>query len=226
MEQDTKSCPFCAEEVKFAAIKCKHCGSDLGTSALQTTQNVQVKTDSPRLPNVCPACHEASAVQKVSVVLDSSTTNSIGLQALTQLAHPLNAFAGISASTSSTNLTSRFRIIVPEAEFQMRWLGVGVILSLIYLKVSWFAPGQPFDTGNEILNYICDFFVSIFLGPAIGACIGYYVKHEQKKEIAPVQQKRLKAIQTVRESFYCFRDDLVFNDKTSGTPEAFIRNLI
>ncbi len=26
---ETKICPFCAEEVKFAAVKCKHCGSDL-----------------------------------------------------------------------------------------------------------------------------------------------------------------------------------------------------
>ena len=25
----TKTCPFCAEEVKAAAVKCKHCGSDL-----------------------------------------------------------------------------------------------------------------------------------------------------------------------------------------------------
>lgn len=26
---ETKTCPFCAEEVLAAAIKCKHCGSDL-----------------------------------------------------------------------------------------------------------------------------------------------------------------------------------------------------
>jgi len=26
---ETKKCPFCAEEVKFDAIKCKHCQSDL-----------------------------------------------------------------------------------------------------------------------------------------------------------------------------------------------------
>lgn len=32
--EDTKICPFCAEEVKAAAVKCKHCQSDLaGTNA-------------------------------------------------------------------------------------------------------------------------------------------------------------------------------------------------
>ena len=29
MSSDTKPCPFCAEEIKAAAIKCKHCGSML-----------------------------------------------------------------------------------------------------------------------------------------------------------------------------------------------------
>lgn len=32
----TKVCPFCAEDVKFSAIKCKHCGSDLPPSTTGT----------------------------------------------------------------------------------------------------------------------------------------------------------------------------------------------
>jgi hypothetical protein len=27
--KQTKQCPFCAEEIMLAAVKCKHCGSDL-----------------------------------------------------------------------------------------------------------------------------------------------------------------------------------------------------
>lgn len=32
---DTKQCPFCAEDVKAAAIKCKHCGEALGEAPAQ-----------------------------------------------------------------------------------------------------------------------------------------------------------------------------------------------
>jgi hypothetical protein len=33
-EIKTKTCPFCAEDVLAAAIKCKHCGSDLAQPAV------------------------------------------------------------------------------------------------------------------------------------------------------------------------------------------------
>ena len=33
LEPDEKLCPFCAETIKAAAIRCKHCGADVTTAA-------------------------------------------------------------------------------------------------------------------------------------------------------------------------------------------------
>lgn len=32
-ESDTTTCPFCAERIKRAAMRCKHCGSDIPKAA-------------------------------------------------------------------------------------------------------------------------------------------------------------------------------------------------
>jgi hypothetical protein len=45
-EWETRECPFCKEEVKSAATKCKHCGSFLGVAL-------------PQHGGTCPYCKEA-----------------------------------------------------------------------------------------------------------------------------------------------------------------------
>ena len=76
MTEDTKLCPFCAEEIKTAAIVCKHCGRELpefeelkpvtehstGVSASQRQQkNINVSSESDikdEEVQMCPYCFE------------------------------------------------------------------------------------------------------------------------------------------------------------------------
>ena len=43
MEDDTKRCPFCGEEIKAKAIKCKHCGEFLEAESSENTKDLGVE---------------------------------------------------------------------------------------------------------------------------------------------------------------------------------------
>ena len=56
-EIQTKTCPFCGEEININAIKCKHCGEFL-------KKNQQEQTTEPET-KICPFCGEEIAYKAV-----------------------------------------------------------------------------------------------------------------------------------------------------------------
>lgn len=62
----TRACPFCAEDILAAAVKCKHCGSDVSMHPAAPMPAPQAATE-----GTCPNCQTA-------VALDSARCNACG----------------------------------------------------------------------------------------------------------------------------------------------------
>ena len=56
---DTKECPYCHEEVKAAAIKCKHCSSDISTvdaAYLPEEKQAELSESKNKITAKCHSC--------------------------------------------------------------------------------------------------------------------------------------------------------------------------
>lgn len=161
----------------------------------------------------CPVCHEATAIQRMSVAIDSGFSSSAG-SALTVTTRGEWASTGFT-SASSTALSARIAP-PPRPAFQFRQTFIRVWIVATIIAAIWFAAsngsgGIGFAVGLffGVLTWIPALLLTI-ISKAITAA-------SYSTQGADWDRKAGE----LRSAYYCARDDVVFNGDYADRPEVF-----
>jgi hypothetical protein len=230
-------CPECKSELNQNAIFCPECGFKVNNvnnvskvnATIQTHKNREAKSKksssarmlSPKLR--CPVCKKDDNVRKISVVLDEGTSSSqtfgLNIPINNHRKHQNDAF---SVSTFSTTTKSALvsRLQPPDRPLQ-KWSHFKLINFMPYFFgvfiIVLSSSSNNFAGAGEIL------LTSIVGGLFYGGIIFIIVSFIKQQFVPPSeeQKKWQKNLSKYRNSFYCFRDDICFNEELHETPYRF-----
>jgi ribosomal protein L40E len=215
-------CPECGTTNGAEAKYCTNCGTKQILKDKPTKKAVKSQKLAPS-SYPCPICGESDSCQKIASIVDSGNSVSVGLSTFTTWSLDPVMGSGVNVNASSTNLARRLSVAVPEAKFQLQWFFTGMLLAII-IVYQWAKQG---NSGDSLL--VALFFsiaMGLIPGALLGVVLGFVVKAIEARKMEPFRIAAVKAQQEARKSYYCFRDDIAFNDVFSDSPELFMQELV
>lgn len=230
-------CRYCGGAVANDSRFCSHCGQSLASpesaeserngppSAPDPTLAVSVSQEaskpaltnkSPRRRIECPVCHETSAMVKASTIVDEGMSTGVVAGVGGTVIGPAGLGVGAGMTQTRTQLARRLAPTArPKQNFLAHWfvwaLAIWVVLALVL------SANMDMGFVGFILGLMFGLIPALLAG-LIGAVITVPLNAGRW---TGVQREWDQKAASLREAYYCRRDDVLFNERFAGTPEQF-----
>ena len=177
----------------------------------------------------CPVCGQSDQIQRVSTIMDSGTTNSVGFGISTPISlHPHHSSMMAFGSQSVSHLATRFLPgSRPEVNFSsvLFWSGICGYIFAFFIMENWFEDADINGLGDLIARV---FVVGMFSVPLAGLLmipLYFFINYRRRKELIPAQSQWDQAVYKIRSAFFCHRDETCFDSDFWDHVDSYVINV-
>jgi hypothetical protein len=175
---------------------------------------------------ICPVCKQSDLIQRVSTIMDSGTTNSVGFGISTPISlHPHHSSMMAFGSQSVSHLASRF---LPGSRPDVNFLSVLLYSALLsffcafLIMYNWWGTVENETLVDIIVKAVLVGLFSIPLAGVLMIPTYFYFNHRQRRKLIHSQQQWDQAVFVIRSAFFCHRDETCFDSDSWDHVDSYV----
>lgn len=177
----------------------------------------------------CPLCGQSDQIQRVSTIMDSGTTNSVGFGISTPISlHPHHSSMMAFGSQSVSHLATRFLPgSRPEVNFLsvLFWSGICGYVFAFFIMENWFEDADINGLGDLIARVVVVGMFSVPLAALLMIPLYFFINYRQRRELIPAQLQWDQAVYMIRSAFFCHRDETCFDSDSWDHVDSYVLNV-
>ena len=182
-------------------------------------------SDPNSLDLFCPMCKQSDQIQRVSTIMDSGMSNSVGFGISTPISlHPHHSSMMAFGSQSVSHLASRF---FPCSRPEVDFLSVLLHSALYGYLGAFLIMYTASDTkdANLVAMVIVVALFSIPLAVILMIPLYFFINYRQRRKLIPAQSQWDQAVYRIRSAFFCHRDETCFDSDSWDHVDSYVTSV-